>query len=53
VVIDEFLKTADLLPEAMLPVSSDGVVLAANRAVARRLGHKEWRKRDQKVRKKE
>jgi len=32
VVIDEFLKTADLLPEAMLLVSSDGVVLAANRA---------------------
>jgi PAS domain S-box-containing protein len=38
VVIDEFLKTADLLPEAMLLVSGDGVVLAANRTVARRLG---------------
>jgi PAS domain S-box-containing protein len=38
VVIDAFLKTADLLPEAMLLVSGDGLVLAANRTVARRLG---------------
>ncbi|HEX8201881.1 MAG TPA: PAS domain-containing protein, partial [Isosphaeraceae bacterium] len=37
-VIHEFLTTADLLPEALLLVSGGGVVLAANRAVAPRLG---------------
>jgi PAS domain S-box-containing protein len=38
VAIAEFLKTADLLPEAMILVASSGFVVAANRAAAGRLG---------------
>ncbi len=32
---ESFLKVADLLPEAMLLVSADGTILAANRSVER------------------
>jgi PAS domain S-box-containing protein len=35
VAVEAFLQFADLLPEAMLLVGSDGTVVAANKAVAR------------------
>src|SRR5262245_7624201 len=36
--VEEFLKVADLLPEAMLLVSADGTILSANVGLADLLG---------------